>query len=568
MNRFIEYLGSIEGRLWVALFALVMAALFVAAFGMSSVEELREEVDAGIAAIESGGRDNTLLSVTVHKQMAQGERYLVRPSPQTGAEFAILGARAHDVRSAYERQTETTEDQKRSLARLEDLHSQVEVRYALAHALVDLGELDRAIESLGPARAVLASLEGELQRLSADQAEQVRRTADDLSEAARERSSLMVGVMVTLLALGIMLVALTVRSIQAPLKRLAAAANRLGSGDMTARADGRMPGELQLLADAFGGMAEGIRGMVGATVATAEQISSSSSDVATIAQEVASSNSEISSAMGEISAGAGEQAVGLRTALATLEGIEARADTLMERTRRAAELGEEIRGLASNRRTDVAQASRVLLDLREAVHRTGSRVAELEAASERIGAFVESIQGIAQQTNLLALNAAIEAARAGEHGRGFAVVAEEVRSLADRSAREADAIGESVAGVRDRVADVVSSMGEGAQRVVGVEEVSRSAESAFEEILRAVTEVGEAAAAISDFARENRDALEGLGKTLNDVGATAEHHAASAEEVSAAAHEQAAATEQLSVASSELLATAERLKGSVQGFQV
>ena len=568
MNRIFAFLGTIEGRLYVAFLALVVGALFVAVFGMSAVGELRDEVQDGIAAIESGGRDNTLLSVTIHKQIAQGERYLVRSAPATQAEFTLLGARAHDVRAAYERQTETTADQKRRLTRIGDLHARVEVQYALAHADADLGDMASALAKLAPARSVISELEGELQSLSADQAAQVRATADRLSRAAGERQAAMLGVLVALLVLGFVLVRLTVRSVRAPLRRLSSAANRLGSGDMTARADGRMPGELQLLAQAFGGMASEIRGMVGATIATADQIRSSSSDVATIAQEVAASNSEISAAMGEISVGAGEQVVGLRSALQTLTGIEGGADTLTERSRRAAELGEEIRVLASSRREDVAEASRVLLDLREAVDRTGSRVAELESASEHITEFVASIQGIAQQTNLLALNAAIEAARAGEHGRGFAVVAEEVRSLADRSAREADAIGDSVAGVRDRVADVVAAMGEGSRRVVGVEEISRSAESAFEDILRAVAEVGEAASAVSEVADANRRDLGRLGQTLHGVGATAEHHAASAEEVSAAAQEQAAATEQLSAASSELLAAAERLQGSVQRFTV
>lgn len=568
MNRMFAFLGTIEGRLYVAFLALVVGALFVAAFGMSAVGELRDEVQDGISTIEIGGRANTLLSVTVHKQIAQGERYLVRPSPATQAEFALLGARAHDVRADYERQTETTADQKRRLTRIQDLHARVEAHYALAHAHLDLGDMPAALATLGPARSVITALEGELQSLSADQAAQVRGTADRLSRAAGERQAAMLAVLVALLVLGFVLVRLTVRSVRAPLRRLSAAADRLGSGDMTARADGRMPGELQLLAEAFTGMASEIRGMVGATISTADQIRSSSSDVATIAQQVASSNSEISAAMGEISVGAGEQVVGLRSALETLTGIEGGADTLTERSRRAAELGEQIRRLASSRREDVAEASRVLLDLREAVDRTGSRVAELETASERITEFVASIQGIAQQTNLLALNAAIEAARAGDHGRGFAVVAEEVRSLADRSAREADAIGESVAGVRDRVADVVAAMGDGSRRVVGIEEVSRSAESAFEDILRAVAEVGEAASAVSEVADANRRDLERLGQTLHGVGATAEHHAASAEEVSAAAQQQAAATEQLSAASSELLAAAERLQGSVQRFTV
>jgi len=72
-------------------------------------------------------------------------------------------------------------------------------------------------------------------------------------------------------------------------------------------------------------------------------------------------------------------------------------------------------------------------EIKSVVSAAATRVQDLGALGERIGAVVETIDDIAEQTHLLALNAAIEAAAAGEHGRSFSVVAGEIKNLADQS---------------------------------------------------------------------------------------------------------------------------------------
>jgi methyl-accepting chemotaxis protein len=315
-------------------------------------------------------------------------------------------------------------------------------------------------------------------------------------------------------------------------------------------------------------MAERLRRIVAETVSTAEQIGASASDLSSISEQVAASSGEVSTAMVGITAGAEEQAAGLEEVATALADMRLHAVEISGTSEEVRTLSQQIRELADGRRVDVGRALAMLLEVREVVRASSVEVEELDEASQAIDTFVETIQGIARQTNLLALNAAIEAARAGEHGRGFAVVAEEVRKLADGSERAAREVAGTVKHIRKEIRDVVIAMQAGQGKVAGVEEVSKSAESAFEEIVAAVEQVQLASARVAEAARENRGSVEVVEQRLHRVGATAESHAASAEEVSAAAEEQSAATEEMSASSIELLQAAERLKELVSGFSL
>ena len=124
--------------------------------------------------------------------------------------------------------------------------------------------------------------------------------------------------------------------------------------------------------------------------------------------------------------------------------LSARTERTASELQQTAASLEEINVTLANTTANTQRATALATDNASAATRGGHTIeqavatmAQISAASTRIGDITGTIDGIAFQTNILALNAAVEAARAGEQGRGFAVVASEVRALAQRSAAAA-----------------------------------------------------------------------------------------------------------------------------------
>lgn len=166
------------------------------------------------------------------------------------------------------------------------------------------------------------------------------------------------------------------------------------------------------------------------------------------------------------------------------------------------------------------------------VDATNARMAEFEAATDRIDSMQSMIASVARKTNLLALNASIEAARAGELGRGFMVVAGEVKALAN-STREATAdIATEIAEIRKCNRSVVTAfqqlvdqirrlsdssraisggIADQSSRVLSLEQAIAVADSKIAELSASIEEADRAAATASGSAR-------GIAKTLGAVG--------------------------------------------------
>ena len=134
------------------------------------------------------------------------------------------------------------------------------------------------------------------------------------------------------------------------------------------------------------------------------------------ANQVSAGSQQLSSTSQEMSQGATEQAASVEEISSSME-----------------EMSSNIKQNAENAQTTEKIARKAALAAEEG----GKTVTEAVEAMKQIAAKINIIEEIARSTNMLALNASIEAARAGEYGKGFAVVASEVGKLAERSQKEA-----------------------------------------------------------------------------------------------------------------------------------
>jgi methyl-accepting chemotaxis protein len=560
-------LRSLRSRVIGGMAFLIMLVFAIALIGVNSIMSLDRSVDQELTQmLESTDLSNGLLA-SLGDQVRWAEQYIVRPSEASRRRFVEDGDSAYVYQRRYRTMKALTTSDRYIVNKIAANQAEIEVAYSTAHALADLGRVDEARQKADQARAPADTLLGDVRALALAQTSRSLARANELRKEAGRRRSVLWLLFFVSLTVGIATSVFTVRTVDRPLGRLIAAADRFGAGDLRRAQLGKMPTELELLARAMDSMASKLRGVLASVVGEASQIGNSATDFSAMSEELAASSGEISTAMVKVASSAEQQVRVMGKADALLLNLQQIAETNASASARVLELGARIRELAGHHQADVAEASQTLLDLREVVATSARQVQELARLSEPITDFIDLIRQISSQTNLLALNAAIEAARAGEHGRGFAVVAEEVRRLADSSSTAAEEVAKTVLFIRNQVRDVSDTMDVGSTKVHGIETVATAAARALEDIARAVEEVHTAAGEVVREAEANRQIVAQLGERTQEVSQAASEHASASEQVTAAAQEQTASTEQMAAAAGDLLQGATRLTALMQDFK-
>ena len=560
-------LSTIRGRLWIGFGVLVTLLVVAGVVGKGSLTTMSSLISEALVDVQTSSRLSSDLARAVAKTAEAGSRYVETRDTAAQSAFRTNGWAAHQVQREMNDRPNQSSAEVAIIATIDNKLSSMEIDFALAHKLADLGRIDAARVAAARARRPVDDMLSAMDRLGKVKADGVAIARATLAAESQRRADWLLALIGLALLLGIVVVMYTVRRIGEPLDILVGHARRLSEGDLSSRAIGEMPGEFSILAAAMNQTGESLSRIVAVAVRTAEDVSSSAHDLASVSGQISLSASQMASAMTEVSHGADVQVQQLRSVDDTLHAIREAADGVKHRSSEVTDLARSIEGAAQSKRMEIDRALGILVDVKHNVERAAEEIRALNATVSDISRFVASVGQIADQTNLLALNAAIEAARAGEAGRGFAVVADEVRKLAEQSQKAADDIVQMTAVVTSRVTTSARAMEASAGRVGEIERVSRDIDAALRTITDAAEKTRVAAVGVTGAAEANAFAVTSAATSLESIAKTAEGHAAAAEQVNASTQEQSAACEQMTSASNVLLAGSTQLRELVGGLR-
>lgn len=379
----------------------------------------------------------------------------------------------------------------------------------------------------------------------------------------------------SLISLGVVMIlasiisAILYSSINRPIKNIIAISNQIANGDLTAEfSQHKGRGEVAKFMAAFKNMQDNLRGLIKDVLQIAEQIGTSSSQLASNSEETSQSAAQVAATVSELAQGSQEQQTLVTEVVDFINKTAESIALVNDKSRQMAVGTEKVINKAQNGKKIMEEMIAQMQAISTRVNSSASSVAELKDHSKQISNFVEIITGIAEQTNLLALNAAIEAARAGDQGRGFAVVAEEVRKLAEQSNDAAGEIGAIVQKIHHETDTAVASMEESTKEVTEGTQIANESGKQFNDIFNEVKNLVYYIKEVEAIAAKiNADSSQMI-ESVNNISAITQENSAGLEEVSATTQEQTASVEEVSSAAVELAELSKKLQEAVKRFKI
>ena len=355
--------------------------------------------------------------------------------------------------------------------------------------------------------------------------------------SAQTRYLIMVGVVIVILAAGILLGGVSgiksVRAIGRPLGQLNGVMDKIAQGQFNSRVNVERDDEIGVALRNIQAMQAKLGFEREERKDTEKRVAvQRKTDMHKLANDFESAVGEIiqtvSSAATELEASAGTLSTTAERSQELTTMVASASEEASTNVQSVASATEEMSSSVNEISRQVHESARIANEAVGQARTTNDRVSELSQAATRIGAVVELINNIAGQTNLLALNATIEAARAGDAGRGFAVVASEVKALAEQTAKATGEIGQQITGIQTATQESVAAIKEIGDTIGKLSEISST-------IAAAVEEQGAATQEISRNVQQAAHGTQQVSANITDVQrGTSETGSASTQVLSAA----------------------------------
>ena len=214
---------SLRSRVVGGMALLIGLVFVIALLGVNSIRALDQSVERELTLLmESTDLGSGLIS-SVATEVRSAEQYLVRPSQQLRTQVLEQGDSAYGFQRRYRGLASLTTADRYIVNQVADNQAKIEVAYAMAHALTDLGRLDDARHYAELARAPSDTLLRDVRALSLAQTSRSMGRAADLGRQADQRRQMLWLLFFTSLVIGGSIVFWTVRMVDRPLTQCRAA---------------------------------------------------------------------------------------------------------------------------------------------------------------------------------------------------------------------------------------------------------------------------------------------------------------------------------------------------------
>lgn len=393
----------------------------------------------------------------------------------------------------------------------------------------------------------------------------------DKSEIIDQANKIIIPNLVTLgiiILIAFFISIISTRSITKPIKQLRNTVRSMAEGNFTVKTNIERQDEIGHLAHDFNTMGDAMNITLKKVSLLSDKVTESSMTLVASAEENSAASNEVAITIQQIASSTTNQTELSQDNEIAIQNVSNHIKSINNYTQKMSIDSDKMSNASEHGRKTVLELKQQFEATTKNADTMSKAVNSLDIRSHEISEIVGTITNLASQTNLLALNAAIEAARAGEHGKGFAVVADEVKKLAELTNQSTKEITDIISTMQTDTSSTVRLIDETNQQIKHQGEFVVETEQAFNSIADIIRETF---SEFSNLTNTSNDIMKHLDTMLTNskhLISISQETAAGTEEVSASTEQTAASMEQLNKLATDLEVLSHDMHNEIKKFHI